>query len=279
MFSKFVFRFAISVSAVALSLVADSVYAQGARKVINAITITYYPPYEFKDPATNKLQGFEIDVLEAMAAKMGAKVNWIESSYAQLTSFSDIFTGRADIATAITDNPQRRRDVDVLDWAYFTEVFYTLSNDAERYANIDALCGKRVGATRSSPGEMDGIARWSEENCTKAGKPAIVLVPGENTPQVRLMLESGRVDAAIISAAVLAYQNRLEGNKLAKIGTDSVIKFPSGMGISKNDPKFGADLKKALGAIIADGTYGQILRKWGLPDEMAIREPMINGEP
>lgn len=277
MFIKFVLRLALSLSAVAFSLAA--VNAQGARNVINAITITYYPPYEFKDPVSNKLQGFEIDILEAIAAKMGAKVNWIESSYAQLTSFSDILTGRADVATAIADNPQRRRDVDVLDWAYFTEVFYTLSDNAERFANIDALCGKRVGATRSSPGEMDGVVSWSEENCTKAGKPAIVLVPGENTPQVRLMLESGRVDAAIISAAVLAYQNRLEGNKLARIGTGPVVKTMSGMGISKNDPKFGRDLKKALGAIIADGTYSQIMRKWGLPDEMAIREPMINGEP
>ncbi|WP_245471694.1 hypothetical protein [Bradyrhizobium nanningense] len=58
-----------------------------------------------------------------------------------------------------------------------------------------------------------------------------------------------------------------------------MIKLLTGMAFSKDDPQFGGQLKHALGALIADGTYGQLLHKWGLPDDASIEKPMINGEP
>lgn len=277
MFSRFVLGFAISVLAVGVT--AGGACAHDAREIINAVTITTYPPFESKDLASNKLVGFDIDIVDAIAAKMGAKVNWIESSFDQVVSFNSIKTKRADIAIAvISDVPERHAIVSILDYMYFNRVFYTLSANAERFANMDALCGKNVGAARGSATEMDAAVKWSEENCTKVGKPAITLVPGENTPQVRLMLQQNRIDAAITGAAPLAYQNTLGGNKFARIG-EPVVKVLTGMAFSKDDPKFGNDLKKALAALLADGTYSRLLRKWSLSDDDAIQQPMINGQP
>jgi len=51
-----------------------------------------------------------------------------------------------------------------------------------------------------------------------------------------------------------------------------------GLGFDKQDPQFGAALKKALATLIADGTYQMLVSKWGLNDS-AIRQPMINGQP
>ncbi|WP_439397527.1 transporter substrate-binding domain-containing protein [Bradyrhizobium sp. PMVTL-01] len=76
--------------ALAASLATGTVYAQDAQKVINAGTITYYPPFAFKDPKTNELMGFNHDLFEAMAKKLGAKVNWIEFKYADLASFAPL---------------------------------------------------------------------------------------------------------------------------------------------------------------------------------------------
>lgn len=36
---------------------------------------------------------------------------------------------------------------------------------------------------------------------------------------------------------------------------------------------------RALTALIADGTYVQLLRKWNMPDDASIQQPVINGEP
>lgn len=278
MFLRIAIRRAMSTFLVASSMAAGGAHAQ-SKEVINAETITYFPPYEFKEPGSTKLVGFDIELFEAMAAKMGTKVNWVESSYAQLMSWSSLKTNRADIAIAvIADTPERREAVNFLDYMYINRVFYTLTANASRFANMDALCGKRVGAARGSSTEMGAVVKWSDENCVKSGKPAIELVPGENTPQVRLMLQQNRIDAAMTAATPLAYQNALEGNKFAVIGKP-VEKALTGVSFPKDDPKLGEALKKALAALIADGTYHGLMRKWGLADYEAIEQPMINGQP
>ncbi|NEV02481.1 ABC transporter substrate-binding protein [Bradyrhizobium uaiense] len=272
-------RFTMSVLAVAFGLVAGAAYAQGTKKVINALTITSYPPFSFKDPASNKLTGFDIDAFNAMAAKMGAEVNWVETSFDQLISFSALKTKRVDInGSSMGDAAERRASVNFLDHVYEGQVFYTLRANAERFPNVDAVCGKRVAVTRSSGVMNDAVMNWSEENCVKAGKPAVIVMGSENSAQSQQMLNQGRVDASLSGAGSLAYQNTIESNRYAILGKP-VIKVMYGMGFRKDDLQFGEALKKALAALIADGTYVQLLRKWHLTDDASIERPMINGQP
>jgi len=35
-----------------------------------------WPPFEFIDPKTNKIVGYEVDIMEAVAKKMGVQVEW-----------------------------------------------------------------------------------------------------------------------------------------------------------------------------------------------------------
>lgn len=278
MSARFVLRLTANVVAVALTLASGGADAEGARKVINAMAVTVFPPFEFAD-ASGNLVGFDIDILNGIASKMGAQVNWTQSSFAQIISFAALKTKRADVlSSAIGDTPERRASVNFIDYVYQPYVFYTLRTNAENFANIETVCGKRVGAIRTSVVETGAVVKWSEENCTKAGKPAIVVVPGENTPQVRLMVKQGLADAGLTGEAIIAYQNKFEGDQYAVIGKP-VIKLLTGMAFSKDELQFGEELKGALGALIADGTYGQLLHKWGLSDDASIQKPMINGQP
>lgn len=261
------------------SLIAADAYAQSTKKVINAMALTTYPPFEFKDEKAGKVAGFNIDVLEAMAAKMGAEVNWTETSYALMISFAPLNTKRADILLGtMGDTPERRANANFLDYVYSNEIFYTLSTKAESFTNLEALCGKHVAATRSSLIEIQGIEKWSEENCVKAGKPAVEVALGENTAQNRLLVQQGRADAAITGEGVIAYQNKMEGNQYAVI-SKPVVKLMTGFAFAKDNLQLGEELKKALAGIIADGSYGQLLHKWGLTDQASIGQPMINGQP
>ncbi|NLS75272.1 transporter substrate-binding domain-containing protein [Bradyrhizobium brasilense] len=49
--------------------------AQEEPKVLNVQIHTVYPPFESKDTATNEIIGFDPDLVNAMAAKLGVKVN------------------------------------------------------------------------------------------------------------------------------------------------------------------------------------------------------------
>ena len=101
------FRLAMSAFAIVCACAAGAAHAQVSKNIINAATVPKYPPFEFRDPASNKLIGFDVDIVDALAAKMGAKVNWVESSFDQL--ISSITTKRVDVIVAgMNDLPERR---------------------------------------------------------------------------------------------------------------------------------------------------------------------------
>lgn len=268
-------RLSISAFALVFGLAEGAAYGQSTRTVINAATNTSYPPYKFKDPADNKLKGFAIDLLEAMAAKMGAKVNWTEASFNQM--LSSISTKRADVITDIADTPERRESMNFLDFAIDYSVFFILRDNIERFPNAEALCGKRVATERATTWPVQ-IAKWSDEHCISAGKSAINLVGTDSQADTLLQLKQGRVDASASGAGTLAYQNTLDNNRylsVAKLNQGEIV----GYGFAKDDLQFGHELKDALAAVMADGTYDDLIRKWNLPPDDAIERPMINGQP
>ena len=85
-----------------------------AGKIVIA-TQPNYPPIAYKDPATNELTGFDIDLGEAIAKELGVKIEWQETAFAQM--ISSLQTGRVDIALAgMSDLPARREVVDFVDY-------------------------------------------------------------------------------------------------------------------------------------------------------------------
>ncbi|MGY2843474.1 polar amino acid transport system substrate-binding protein [Bradyrhizobium sp. USDA 4509] len=259
----------------ALALAAGVACAQSAKTVINAVTNTNYPPFKFKDPATSKLTGFSVDLLDAIAAKMGAKANWNEAKFDQL--LASILTKRADVIVHVSDTPERRESANFLDFLNEYSVFYALKDNAAQFPDATSLCGKKVAASRATTWPAQ-IAEWSDEHCTRAGKPAIIVVEVTITSDMILALSQGRADAAVSGAGTLAYQNTLENNRymtVARLNRGELM----GFGFPKDDPEFGEGLKKALGALMADGTYKTLMRKWSIPEDSAPERPMINGQP
>lgn len=264
---KIAVRLAISGLALSASLPAGTACAQVSKKTINAATIATYPPFEFKDPKTGELTGFDHDLFEAMAKKVGAKVNWIEFSFADLTSFAPLKTLRVDIYASggMLDTPERREHgVSFINYVYDSFFFFTLSANADQFKSPDALCGKRVAISRVQV--MAPLNKWSEENCTSAGKPALVWVVNENLPAMELSLKQGRADASVNGAGSLANSNKERGNIYMTIGKP-LSKSIYGMAFLNENRDLGEALKKALDELIVDGTYAQLLQKWEMPVE------------
>jgi polar amino acid transport system substrate-binding protein len=275
MFSRSRLYIAAGAFAVAFGQAASVTYAQGTKTVINAATVPKYPPFEFKDPASSKLIGFDVDIVDAIAARMGIKVNWIDSSFDQL--ISSIETRRADIIVAgMADTPERRASVSFLDYLHANSVFFTLRVNAARFPDMDALCGRRVATARRTIWPA-AIEKWSDDHCTAAGKPAVIVVGTDGSPDTRLQLNQGRADAAVQGAETIPYQNTIEGSRYVILGKPFLVQ-QMGLGFAKDDSQFGQKLKPALAALIADGSYQELLRKWDLTDS-AIEQAMINGQP
>ena len=83
-----------------------------------------YAPITFKDPATNKLTGFDIELGEAIAAELGLKAEWQETAFAQM--LPSLQTGRVDMVMAfMSDTPARRETADFVNYIRSGAQYYT----------------------------------------------------------------------------------------------------------------------------------------------------------
>ena len=231
-----------------------------AGKII-AATQPNYPPIAYKDPATNQLQGFDIDLGEAIARELGVKLEWQETAFAQM--ISSLQTGRVDIALAgMSDLPARREVVDFIDYMRTGPQFFTTMNRAGELKTMDDLCGRKVGASRSTdwPAQMEAL---NKNLCVARGRPPMVITGTEGSVDARAQLKSGRLDAAVQGNETLPYFQKLEPNTLVLIGVPFAESL-SGIPVIKTDPKLRDAIKEALDRLQAKGIYDQILAKYGL---------------
>jgi polar amino acid transport system substrate-binding protein len=247
-----------------------SVKASGVIRIsVNAI----YPPMEYRDPASNKLIGLDIDLGEALAKKLGVRIEWSESAFEQL--IPGLQTGRSDlILSGLSDLPARRESLDFIDYLKSGAQFYALA--ASPLAAPADLCGKKVGTSRSTS-FPDQIRRWSQDNCEAKGLQAIAVVPAESTADARAQLKQGRIDAAVQGSETVPYMMSLDPGSFKPLGGSFTVNY-QGIAFRKADTAFRDAVAEALTALIQDGTYQQILAKWNLPGN-AVPGLVINGEP
>jgi polar amino acid transport system substrate-binding protein len=229
-----------------------------------------YAPMEYRDPATNELVGLDIDLANELAKRLGVKIAWSETPFAELIPSLQI--KRADfIISGISDRSSRRETADFVDYLTTGPQFFVLvENDAK--TAID-LCGKKVGTTRSTSFPVE-IEKWSKQNCEPGGKPAVQYVPGENSIDVRNQLKQGRIDAAVQGSETLPYAQRQEAGKYRVVGEPFSTGY-QGIMFRKGDAVLREVVTRHLAAMIANGSYKAILDKFGLGAN-AVSQPMMN---
>ena len=220
-----------------------------------------YPPITYKDPATNQNMGVDIDLGEAIAKELGVAIEWQDTEFAQI--FSSLQTGRVDMALqGISDLPERREVADFVNYLRSGSQFYTNPANAAAIKTPEDLCGKNVGASRSTNWPKR-IEEWSAANCVAKGKPAIKVVGTEGSADARTQLKSGRLDAAVQGLETLPYFQKLEPNTYVLIGqpfTEDLMGIP----FAKKETQLRDAIKAAIERLQAKGVYEQILAKYGL---------------
>jgi len=249
--------FALAVAAGAQEL-PDRIKKAG--KIVVA-TKPNYPPITYKDPATNQNMGVDIDLGEAIAKELGVAIEWQDTEFAQI--FSSLQTGRVDMALqGISDLPERREVADFVNYLRSGSQFYTNPANAATIKTPEDLCGKNVGASRSTNWPKR-IEEWSAANCVAKGKPAIKVVGTEGSADARTQLKSGRLDAAVQGLETLPYFQKLEPNTYVLIGqpfTEDLMGIP----FAKKETQLRDAIKAAIERLQAKGVYDQILAKYGL---------------
>ncbi|RWR07094.1 ABC transporter substrate-binding protein [Sinirhodobacter populi] len=245
----------------------ETVQQSGVLRIANTPN---YPPLEFRDPATNTLTGFDIDLATALAEKLGVKIEWQELAFA--TMLPALETGRIDvIMSGMSDLPTRHETATFVDYLRSGPQFFVLSTNADAFTDEKSVCGKSVGASRRTSYPQE-IAAWSEANC---GDNPVKFVGTDGSADARTQLKQGRIDVAVQGNETLPYVMDQEQGTYHTIGKPISFQL-MGIAVPVKETAFQQTLADALDAVIADGTYGALLEKWQL-QESGVEKATING--
>ncbi|NRF68404.1 amino acid ABC transporter substrate-binding protein [Aquincola sp. S2] len=205
-----------------------------------------FAPFNFFQGA--KLTGFEVEVAEAVAAKMGLKVEW------KALSFDALLTGlrqdRWDMVIAshgITE--ERAKAVTFTEPHYCSGGVIITKNPAIKTAKD--LAGKVIAVQTGTT---------YQENVKKVSAVKEI----KNFPQdtdARAALASDRVDAWVTDRFVAL--NSLQANPAAglKMG-DFLFIERIASAVAKGNTGLAGEINKGLAAILADGSYAAISKKY-----------------
>jgi len=215
--------------------------------VIHIATEGQYKPFNFFNEK-NELVGFDIDIGNALAEKLGLKPKWQAIAWESL--LIGLNQGRYDFVIAShTITPERAKAVDFTKPYYCTGTVIVSKPGGPK--TPEELKGKVVAVQVGTT-----FYEWVRDNVP--GVAEIKTFP--TNPGALEALLSGRVDAWVTDqfTALEAIKNR--GVKLQV--SDPVNKEEIGIAVAKGNKGLLTALNNALDEIMADGTYEKISMKW-----------------
>lgn len=208
-----------------------------------------YRPFSFHENGAGPLTGFDVEIAQAVAGKLGVKATFQE------TQFDGIFAGldskRFDtIANQISINPERTGKYDF-------SAPYTVSNGV--------VVTKSDNTSINSFADLKGktTAQSLTSNFYKMAVDAGANVQAvEGWAQAATLVRQGRVDATVNDKLTYLDYAKATPDSGLRIAAETTDKTQSALVFRKGSTELKAAVDKALTDLQADGTLAKISQKY-----------------
>lgn len=205
-----------------------------------------YPPFESK--VGSDLIGFDIELGEAIAQKIGVEARWVNSSFDGI--FPALLSRKFDmVMSASTITPERQKSLAFSDPYYDAGQVITLRND-QKPMTLDDLTGKTVGVQINTSGHVILEARSG------------IRVKKFNSIDLAFMdLQNGRLDAVVNDAPTTRYMLKQSFPGLV-ISGEPFTAENYGIALHPEDTSLLKAVNVALAEVRASGEYDRLYAKW-----------------
>lgn len=244
-----------------------------ATKKVRIAVNAGFPPMEMRDPKTNEIVGFDIDLGNAIAQELGIETEWVDGVFDQM--IPSLISKRVDlIMSGMSDLTERQKTVDFIDYLKSGEQAYAMTNGPIN--TVEDMCGQKVTVSQGTS-TPDDLAQWSEKNCVAKGKEPVRIVLDNNLGQQIINLTQGRAVASVQALEGIDLILQQQKGAMKMVGTPIVVSH-TGIAFRKDDAQLRDAFLAALKKKYADGTYQKLLEKWNIK-AAAYPEPTINTVP
>ncbi|MDR2841601.1 MAG: amino acid ABC transporter substrate-binding protein [Spirochaetaceae bacterium] len=212
-----------------------------------------FPPMGFRDPDTNEIVGYDIDLAKEVCKRLGVEflaqpINWNAKE-------QELRTGKIDcIWNGFTITEERKKEI-LYSPPYLANAQVVIVNENSPVKTLADLAGKTVDTQKGSS-SVDAIDAMPD---FKASLKSVIEL--DNFLTAFMDLESGRADAVVADLVVGNYDINKTGKKFVKLeetlGTEQF-----GIGFRKNDKALEEKVWSILLEMESEGVIAEISKKW-----------------
>lgn len=217
-----------------------------------------YPPFESKD-AGGKLVGFDIELADAVCAKLKAKCEWVELSFDGL--IPALNARKFDFINSNMHITEQRLKV-----INFTVPIYDVPSQliVAKDSNLNDLSAESLKANDITVGVLQGSSqeRYAKKHWQAKG---VKVVSYQNQDQVYADLENKRIQGAFQNSASSLFEQNAGANfkHIEQFADDSeVLGVGIGFGVRKKDTELKDRLDKAIDELKKEGFIKELSMKY-----------------
>lgn len=233
---------------VLLAACGSNTKSSGDVKKYTVATDSNFKPFEYLNPKTGELEGFDIDIIKEIAQRAGFEVEFETMDFDGL--LAGMQSGRYPIGIAGMSITEKRKESIDFSIPYYDSGLILMVPEKSDIQSIDDVNGKKIGSRQGSTSQT-----YLKDNTSAKVEafPEIVTA--------YMDVKEGRLDGALYDLPNVKHYIATEGeNKLKTVG--EVLQGESyGIAFSKGS-EIVDDANKALQSMIDDGTYAKLYEKY-----------------
>lgn len=227
----------------------DDEYGLVTGGTLTVATEGTYRPFSFHEDGSGDLVGYDVEIAEAVAEKLGLEIEFQETQWDAI--FAGLDAGRFDvIANQVSINPEREEQ-------YLFSEPYTVSPGVivvkqgdTSISSFDDLAGKTTAQSLTS--------NWYEL-AQQAGANVEAV---EGWAQAVALLEQGRVDATINDKLTFLDDLETNGDRGLEIAAETDDPSLSAFALTKDKAELVAAIDEALAELREEGVLAELGEKY-----------------
>ncbi|MEN6567295.1 MAG: transporter substrate-binding domain-containing protein [Veillonellales bacterium] len=213
------------------------------------------PKFGFKDPATGKVDGMEIDLAKAIAKKILGDENKIDVQAVTAKTRGPLLdNGEVDLVIAtFTITDERKQSYNFSD-PYFTDGVALMVKKNSGIQSLKDMNGKKIGVAQSATSK-----KAIQDAAAKDGVKVSFLEFG-TYPEIKTALDSGRIDCFSVDGAILF--GYLDDSTV--ILADRYTPQEYGVASKKANTNLAKVVNDTINDMKKSGELDKLIQKWGL---------------
>lgn len=242
------------------------------KSFIDVAAVSDYPPLSYSQGGTSTIVGFDIDLLNATAKALGTKFVYVNTPYSN--EIPELESGRAVIAEGGDyDVASQEAVTTLIDYLNTGYQLLVQESNPEHITGLSTICGDAVAII---PNEQlfSQIVAGASKKCVAAGKKPATTAIYPTQDAAELALKSGRSQAVM--------EGQLENSYAVKQGEpfkpegQVLDSQPIGIQVPKSMSQLAKALQAGMQAVVNNGEFAKLLKKWDFPESTAMKTIEIN---